>query len=53
MRFGGRVVQFSNDDLLQIIEKYTKDRESLYNIWFINGGERLKAFRSIERELKR
>src|SRR5512133_1259957 len=32
-----------------IILQYKSDRESVYNTWFINNDERLKAFRSIRR----
>lgn len=33
----------------QIIKQYKSDKESVYNTWFINNEERLKAFRSIRR----
>lgn len=39
-------------ELQEIIEAYKRDEESLYNIWFINSDERLKAFRSIRRGVK-
>ena len=32
-----------------IIKQYKSDKESVYNTWFINNEERLKAFRSIRR----
>ena len=32
-----------------IIQQYKADKESVYNTWFINNEERLKAFRSIRR----
>ena len=32
-----------------IIRQYKSDNESVYNTWFINNGDRLKAFRSIRR----
>ncbi len=32
-----------------IIKQYKSDKESVYNTWFINNDERLKAFRSIRR----
>lgn len=35
--------------LQEIIEKYKEDRESVYNTWFINSEDRLKAFRFIRR----
>jgi len=35
--------------LTQIIQQYKTDKESVYNTWFINNEERLKAFRSIRR----
>jgi len=36
-------------NLIQIIQQYKSDKESVYNTWFINNEERLKAFRSIRR----
>lgn len=33
----------------QLIDSYKQDRESVYNTWFVNNEERLKAFRSIRR----
>ncbi|MDF1876711.1 type II restriction endonuclease [Sulfurimonas sp. SAG-AH-194-L11] len=33
----------------EIIELYKKDKETVYNSWFVNNDERLKAFRSIRR----
>jgi type II restriction enzyme len=36
-------------NLLQIISQYKSDKESVYNTWFINNEERLKAFRAIRR----
>jgi len=33
----------------QLIERYKSDTESVYNTWFVNNDERLKAFRSIRR----
>jgi len=38
-----------NNNLLEIIRKYKKDKESVYNTWFINNEDRLKAFRTIKR----
>lgn len=35
--------------LSSIIKQYKSDNESVYNTWFINNEERLKAFRSIRR----
>src|SRR5574337_273315 len=32
-----------------IVEQYKSDNESVYNTWFINNVDRLKAFRSIRR----
>lgn len=37
------------DNLGNIIRQYKSDSESVYNTWFINNEERLKAFRSIRR----
>ena len=36
-------------ELQKLIEKYKSDSESVYNTWFINSEDRLKAFRSIRR----
>ncbi len=36
-------------DLRTLIEKYKEDKETVYNCWFVNNEERLKAFRSIRR----
>lgn len=36
-------------NLSPIIQQYKFDKESVYNTWFINNEERLKAFRSIRR----
>jgi type II restriction enzyme len=33
----------------QLINSYRLDRESVYNTWFVNNEDRLKAFRSIRR----
>ncbi len=38
-----------NLSLTPIIQQYKEDKESVYNTWFINNEERLKAFRSIRR----
>ncbi|OQP65553.1 hypothetical protein A3860_17980 [Niastella vici] len=38
-----------NAQLISIIQQYKADKESVYNTWFINNEERLKAFRSIRR----
>ncbi|MBI4349963.1 MAG: hypothetical protein HY550_00845 [Elusimicrobia bacterium] len=38
-----------SENLEQIIRQYKADKESVYNTWFINNDERLKAFRSIRR----
>jgi hypothetical protein len=37
------------NNLSAIIDQYKSDRESVFNTWFINNEERLKAFRSIRR----
>lgn len=37
------------NNLSTIIDQYKSDRESVFNTWFINNEERLKAFRSIRR----
>lgn len=38
-----------NNNLSQIIKQYKDDKESVYNTWFINNDDRLKAFRTIRR----
>ena len=38
-----------NTNFPPIIQQYKADKESVYNTWFINNEERLKAFRSIRR----
>lgn len=38
-----------NSNLSQIINQYKEDKQSVFNTWFINNEERLKAFRSIRR----
>ena len=37
------------DNLSNIILQYKADKQSVFNTWFINNDERLKAFRSIRR----
>lgn len=36
-------------NFIPIIQQYKADKQSVYNTWFINNEERLKAFRSIRR----
>lgn len=36
-------------NLFEIIKQYKDDNQSVYNTWFVNNEERLKAFRSIKR----
>lgn len=36
-------------NLQSIIQRYKADEETVYNTWFVNNEERLKAFRSIRR----
>ena len=38
-----------NREFQEILEKYKSDEESVFNTWFINNDDRLKAFRSIRR----
>lgn len=35
--------------LEQLVHQYKSDKESVYNTWFVNNEDRLKAFRSIRR----
>lgn len=37
------------NNIESLINKYKSNKESVYNTWFINNDERLKAFRSIRR----
>ncbi len=39
-------------DLRELLERYKSDEESVFNTWFVNNDERLKAFRSIRRGVK-
>ncbi|GAA4340852.1 hypothetical protein [Flaviaesturariibacter amylovorans] len=38
--------------LLPLIQQYKSDKESVYNTWFVNNEDRLKAFRSIRRGMR-
>jgi len=38
--------------LVELITRYKADPESVYSTWFINGEERMKAFRAIRRGVK-
>lgn len=38
--------------LLDLVQRYKADPESVYNTWFVSGEERLKAFRSIRRGVR-
>ena len=38
-----------NQDLKSIIKNFKEDEDTVYNSWFVNNNERLKAFRSIRR----
>lgn len=39
----------ADDKLRQLVERYKNDNESVYNTWFIENEERLKAFRTIRK----
>jgi type II restriction enzyme len=39
-------------ELVEIIERYKADEESVYNTWFVGAEERLKAFRAIRRGVR-
>ncbi|MFX1705713.1 type II restriction endonuclease [Chitinophaga sp. CC14] len=41
-----------NNSLTPVIQQYKADKESVYNTWFINNEDRLKAFRSIRRGVR-
>lgn len=36
-------------NLKELVQRYKTDPESIYNTWFIDNEERMKAFRSIRR----
>lgn len=38
--------------LVELINSYKHDSESVYNTWFVGGEERMKAFRSIRRGVR-
>ena len=38
--------------LIELINHYKSDPESVYNTWFVGGAERMKAFRSIKRGVR-
>ncbi|MCF6287536.1 MAG: hypothetical protein L3K26_20490 [Candidatus Hydrogenedentes bacterium] len=40
-------------NLQELLNTYKLDEESVFNTWFINNDERLKAFRSIRRGVQR
>lgn len=42
-----------NTELQKLIDEYKSDEESVFNTWFINNDERLKAFRSIRRGVQK
>ena len=39
----------TTEDLGEVVGRYRRDPESVYNTWFVRSPERLKAFRSIRR----
>lgn len=39
----------TKEDLGEVVGRYRRDPESVYNTWFVRSPERLKAFRSIRR----
>ncbi len=41
-----------NTRLVEVIDRYKSDPESVYNTWFIGGAERMKAFRSIRQGVR-
>lgn len=44
-----KLINLMGNNLSEIIKQYKNDKESVYNTWFVNNGDRLKAFRSIRR----
>lgn len=45
-------IQMETAVIIELINRYKADPESVYNTWFINGTERMKAFRAIRLGLK-
>ena len=41
-----------NTRLIELIDRYKSDPESVYNTWFVGGAERMKAFRSIRQGVR-
>jgi type II restriction enzyme len=48
----GQSIQMEKTSLIELINRYKSDSESVYNTWFINGAERMKSFRAIRRGVK-
>lgn len=46
------VISMENSVIIELVRRYKNDAESVYNTWFINGEERMKAFRAIRRGVK-
>ena len=44
-----QVMAIDRDATQAIVSRYRSDPESVYNTWFVNSPERLKAFRAIRR----
>ena len=38
--------------LLELVDRYTTDSESVYTTWFVSGEARMKAFRAIRRGVR-
>ena len=38
--------------LVELIDRYKSDPESVYNTWFVGGEQRMKAFRAIRRGVR-
>ncbi len=51
-RFPLTLVRMDKTALVELIGRYKADPESVYSTWFINGEERMKAFRAIRRGVK-
>ncbi len=49
----GLVKKMAFEELIPLIKRYKDDGESVYSTWFVNGQERLAAFRAIRAGVKR
>jgi type II restriction enzyme len=50
--FAPKLLGMDKQAFLELINRYKTDGESVYRTWFVNGEERMKAFRAIRRGVK-